>query len=602
MLTKIYCINSGHIHEVDLKNRRENYLICPECSADRKKKNAKCLGFNAEEGIGHCNHCDARFVEHRPFAKNEKHYKKPENINLTELSDKAVMYMKNRFIGQQTLNKMKVSSSVQWLPQVEKSRNCIAFPYYRRGELINVKYRDGEKNFKLESGAELIWYNYDAILNHKEIIIVEGEIDALSWIQEGYDNVISVPNGANAVNMPYLESSLDDLEKIEKFYIATDIDEKGLKLRDELVRRLGQERCVLCSFERFKDTNEYLTHKGNKSLCNVLKNAKEIKIDDVFEAKDFFEEIDDLFKNGMPEGTRTGFYDLDECIRWETKRLAVFTGTPGSGKSELVDDIAVRLNILHDWKVAYYSPENFPIKTHYAKLHEKLVGKKFGQKYSSSDEFYNALDYTTENYFWVAPPEDFTVDDILKKFEILVKRKGIKICVIDPFNRIDKPTGFDKLDAISQILIKLSNFAKKHDVLMILVAHPKKLQKDKDGFYPMPTMYDISGSADFWNMADYGVGIMREQDAETKKFLNHGTIAIQKVKLKNLGKTDAICYKYNYNNGRYESENSIISDWDNSNWVTKKYQAKGDVLAKSTTAEPNSVFNINDDEYEDFPF
>lgn len=603
MITKIYCINSAKVHEVELKNRRENYLTCPECSHDRKKKNVKCFGFDAEKGVGHCNHCDARFVEYRPFEKEKKTYKRPENVNLTQLSDKMLQYFIDRFVGQEALRKMQVSNSKQYFPQISKERNSIAFPYYRNGELINVKYRDAEKNFKLESGAELIWYNYDAISKHKEIIIVEGEIDALTFISEGYENVISVPNGANAVNMPYLESSLADLEKVEKFYIATDIDEKGLALRDELVRRLGQEKCFLCSFEQYKDINEYVCHKGRGSAKNVIANAKEIRIDDVFEAKDFYDEIEDLFKNGLKPGLKIGFKELDECITWETKRLAIVTGAPGSGKSELVDDILMRLNLLHDWKVAYYSPENFPVKIHYAKLHEKATGKKFGQQYSSADEFYTALEYIHENYFWVAPPEDFSVDDILKKFEILVKRKGVKSCVIDPFNRIDKPSGGDKLDAIAQILIKLSNFAKKHDVLMILIAHPRKLQKDKDGMYPIATMYDISGSADFWNMSDYGISVAREQDPETKKFQTFGTISIQKVKFKHLGKTDAIGYKYNYNNGRYESENSTVDIWDNSNWISKKYQSVGDDLVKTMFGEPKSVFDTDeDDEYSDCPF
>ncbi|MDY3507014.1 bifunctional DNA primase/helicase [Riemerella anatipestifer] len=601
MLTKIYCINTSKVHEVELKNSGENTLLCPECSHTRKKNKLKCLGFNAKDGVGHCNHCDSRFVEYRPLKKqSDKQYKLPTQVNLTQLSDNAVKWFTNRMIGQEALNKMQVSTSEQWFPQVEKERNCIAFPYYRNGQLVNVKYRDGEKNFKMESGAELIWWNYDAILKHKEIIIVEGEIDALSFIQEGFENVISVPNGANAVNMPYLESSLDDLEKIEKFYIATDIDDKGLQLRDELVRRLGQERCVLCSFEQYKDANEYLTHKGYKSLENVLKNAKEIKIDDVFEAKDFFDEIEDLFKNGLKPGLKIDFAELDQSITWETKRLAVVTGAPGSGKSELVDDVLCRLNILYDWKTGYYSPENFPVKLHYAKLHEKLTGKRFGEKYSSADEFYTALEYIHDNFFWVAPPEDFTVDDILKKFEYLVKRKGIKACVIDPFNRIDKPNGQNKLDAIAEILIKLSNFAKKHDVLMILIAHPRKLEKDKGGFYPIATMYDIAGSADFWNMCDYGISVGRDQDAETKKFQSTGIISIQKVKFKHLGKTDIVPFKYNYNNGRYEGENTTIHEWDNSNWIRTKYLNLGDEILSNTKIEPSTAFS--DDEYDDFPF
>lgn len=595
MLVKVICINTQRVHELDIKNQRENLLICPECSHDRKKKNSKCLGYNAEKGIGHCNHCDVRFVEYRPF-ENKKQYKKPENVNLTDLTSKALQWFTNRFIGQEAVKKMNVSTSFQYFPQVEKERSCIAFPYYRNGELINVKYRDGEKNFKLESGAELIWYNYDALLNHKEIIIVEGEIDALTWISEGYENVISVPNGANAVNMPYLESSLSDLDKIEKFYIATDIDTKGLELRDELIRRLGAERCLLCSFDQYKDINEYVSNKGHKSSEIVLKNAKDIKVDDVYEAKDFFDDIQNLFNNGLKPGLKVGFRDLDDIITWETKRLAIWTGTPQSGKSELLDFVVSRLNVLYGWKTAYYSPENFPTMIHYAKLHEKLIGKKFDNKHSTADEFYSTLEHIHDNFFWVSPPEDFTVDDILKKFEYLVKKKGVKNCVIDPFNRIERSNGADKLDYIAGVLIKLSNFAKKHDVLIHLVAHPKKLDKDKGGFYPMATMYDISGSADFWNMSDYGISVMRTQDPETKKFLTYGTIATQKVKFKHLGRTDAIGFKYNYNNGRYESEQSIIDDWDYSNWIKKEL-----ALPAVVPESPENAFYTDEDD-DDFPF
>jgi len=597
MPVKVICINTQRIHDLDIKNLRENVMVCPECSHDRKKKHAKCLGYNAEKGIGHCNHCDVRFVEYRPF-ENKKQYRKPENVNLTDLVPKALQWFTNRFIGQEAVKKMKVSTSAQYFPQVEKERSCIAFPYYRNGELINVKYRDGEKNFKLESGAELIWYNYDALLNYKEIIIVEGEIDALTWISEGYENVISVPNGANAINMPYLESSLEDLDKVEKFYIATDIDTKGLELRDELVRRLGAERCLLCSFDEHKDINEYVSSKGHKSSQNVLKNAKDIKVDDVYHAKDFLDDIQNLFNNGLKPGLKVGFRDLDEIITWETKRLAVWTGTPQSGKSELLDYVVARLNVLYGWKTAYYSPENFPTMIHFAKLHEKLIGKKFDNKHSTVDEFYAALEHIDDNFFWVSPPEDFTVDHILKKFEYLVKKKGVKNCVIDPFNRIERSNGADKLDYIAGVLIKLSNFAKKHDVLVHLVAHPKKLDKDKGGFYPMATMYDISGSADFWNMSDYGISVMRTQDPETKKFLTYGTIATQKVKFKHLGRTDAIGFKYNYNNGRYEDEQSIIDDWDYSNWIKKEIP-----LSKLTPENPQNAFNKNNDnDDDDFPF
>ncbi|RDF61982.1 hypothetical protein DV997_21150, partial [Acinetobacter baumannii] len=73
------------------------------------------------------------------------------------------------------------------------------------------------------------------------------------------------------------------------------------------------------------------------------------------------------------------------------------------------------------------------------------------------------------------------------------------------------------------------------DVLFFLVAHPKKLEKNKAEEYPMPTMYDIAGSSDFWNMADYGISLRRDVDFDTKANLNNGKLAVQKVKFKHLG-------------------------------------------------------------------
>src|SRR5690606_4129586 len=102
---------------------------------------------------------------------------------------------------------MKIGEIKEWMPQTGKEMNCIVFPYFKGGELVNTKFRDAKKNFKLHSGAELIWWNYDALTRFEEVIIVEGEMDALSVIQAGFDNVISVPNGASTGKMEYFDSS-----------------------------------------------------------------------------------------------------------------------------------------------------------------------------------------------------------------------------------------------------------------------------------------------------------------------------------------------------------------------------------------------------------
>ena len=147
---------------------------CPKCSHNRKKKSDDCLSVNIDEGLYNCHHCG--------WGGNVKFKKKVEfvlppktNINLNE---KVVKWFRSRGITEPTLSHWKIGESLEYMPQVKAKRRCINFNYYRNSEIINVKYRDSEKNFKLVSGAELIFYGIDNIKDLKKCYIVEGEMDA----------------------------------------------------------------------------------------------------------------------------------------------------------------------------------------------------------------------------------------------------------------------------------------------------------------------------------------------------------------------------------------------------------------------------------------
>ena len=572
-------LTTRQIYEVPVNKNGENQMPCPECSQNRRKKHIKCFSYNAEKEVGYCNHCETRFVKHNPH--EEKQYIKPtlEWKNFTKLSENAVKYFESRKIYQKTLLSMNIGEKKEYIPQLEKEVNCIFFPYFKNCELINTKFRDARKNFKLISGAELIWFNYDCIqkcIEQKgELVIVEGEFDAISIIQSGHEFVVSVPNGANIGKMEYFDSSFELINKVETFILAVDNDLKGIELKNELIRRLGFEKCKIANFKEFKDANEYLVNKDAESLLNELKNAKILKAKDVYEVADFENELDAYFENGLPQGKTIDIPELDEKIRWLTGHYATVTGSPTSGKSEFIDFVCARLNLLHQWKIGYYSPESAPLAVHFSKVFSKFSGFKFGKKYNHSEsDRYSVQDYINENYFWVNPVDDIKLDDILAKFEYLVRAKGVKVFVIDPFNRIETDQDYlhDKLLYIKKTLKKIISFVKKNDCLLFLIAHPTKLQKTKEGKFPMASMYDISGSADFFNMTSYGISVRREQDDETLEFLSYGQVAISKAKLnETMGSTGIWEFRYNINNGRYITDNKNKEvDFDNSNWITKK--------------------------------
>jgi len=239
--------------------------VCPDSKKCRKPKNhnKQCASYDWERGLGTCHNCNKSFQLHtyQRKGKAEKVYVKPETPKaLPSVGSKVVEWFKTRGISQETLINLKVDEGPEYMPQTGKTENVIKFNYFMGGELTNVKYRDGRKNFKLYKGAEKVFYNIDSIVGYEYCVIVEGEMDVLALHEAGIENAISVPNGAtlNTNNLDYLDNCIDYFEDKEKVILAVDSDEAGQALQAELIRRLGSEVCYLATFDDCKDANEYL--------------------------------------------------------------------------------------------------------------------------------------------------------------------------------------------------------------------------------------------------------------------------------------------------------------------------------------------------------
>ena len=187
---------------------------CPLCSSDRKPKNAKaqCASYDWERGLGTCHNCDTTFQLHTYQRKgaSERVYTRPvtpEQFN--EISTNVETWFGTRGISKQTLSDLQVTEGSEWMPQTSKNENTIQFNYFMGDQLINVKYRDGRKNFKLYKGAEKVFYNINSVVGYDWCVVVEGEMDVLALHEAGITNAISVPNGAtlNSNNLDYFPIS-----------------------------------------------------------------------------------------------------------------------------------------------------------------------------------------------------------------------------------------------------------------------------------------------------------------------------------------------------------------------------------------------------------
>ncbi len=528
---------------------KEMRLKCPVCP-ESKRKNPKDLAVKGD--VGFCHKCNSTFYKYIEVEKKE--YVKPEWGNKTELSDKVVKWFENRKISQTTLKHMKITEGSTYMPQLSKEVNTIQFNYFQDGELVNVKYRDGAKNFKLYSGAKMILYNIDAIKESKKVIITEGEIDCLTFIDALIPYAVSVPNGANKAkqNLEYLDNCIDYFNDKDEIIIATDNDEAGMSLRNELLRRFGPARCKKIDFEGCKDANEYVVKYGKERLRNQVDKVEEFPIEGVVRVSDIREDVLNYFQNGLTTGVKLFHENLNSIVTWVTGRLAVVTGIPGMGKSEAVDEIIVQLNILHKWKAGIFSPENFPFEYHVGKIMEKITGNKFSREGMSGEIFSAACEYVDDNYFFIMPEdENYTLDKILACAQDLIYRHGIRIMVLDPWNRIEHQMdkGDNESRYVGKVLTKIQNFAQRNDVLFILVAHPTKMPKDASGKYVVPNLYDISGSANFFSQCDYGVSVHRRNKGV--QGFEHIEIHVQKVRFKSWGEPGLATFMYNKTNGRF---------------------------------------------------
>ena len=528
--------------------------ICPVCSHDRKPKNvkAKCASYDWERGLGTCHNCNTSFQLHTYQRKgaSEKEYVRPKAlhvVDMDQLGSKVYEWFKTRGISQKTLDELHVTEGSEYMPQTGKKENTIQFNYIMGDQLINIKYRDGRKNFKLYKGAEKVFYNINSTVGYDTCVITEGEMDVLALHEAGIPNAISVPNGAtlNSNNLDYLDNCIDYFEDKEKIILAVDSDEAGQALQSELVRRLGAEVCYLASFDDCKDANEYLQKHGKEGLAQRIAGARPVPLENVTTFRDIEDEVTDFVRNGFKKGYQVGLSNFDDIFSTYTGQFITVTGIPSSGKSDFVDQMVVGYNRNYSWKTAFASPENAPTYLHAHKLMRKTWEKMPTSEDIHTDKWNQVASHVNDNYFFI-DMERYTLESVLRKGAELVKRKGIKCLVIDPFNKVrDVDCKTEDVNRYTmEYLTKIETFAKKYDVLVFVVAHPTKMYKDKDGKMEEPTMYNIKGGGEWYDASYHGILVHRNYEAKTVK------AKVLKVKFQNLGENGAEAhFKWEHKSG-----------------------------------------------------
>jgi twinkle protein len=542
---------------------------CPQCSPTRKKKNYPCLNVNVDDGVWNCWHCGWSGALKKSIAITGRKIvqEKPKvvpNFKAQLLNEEALKYLEGRGITPEVAARNQISLATKYMPQREAEVSCLAFPFVKHGKVVNVKYRDKHKYFTQEAGAERTWYKFDDI-DPKCTIITEGEFDALALEVAGFRHAISVPDGAptsTSKNLTqkfaFLDVEDERIDAVEKFILAIDADAPGRKLEEELARRLGKERCYTVRWpEGCKDANDVLVEHGAEVLAKVIEEAQPYPVDGIFELNDMAIDLDEIYEKGLPAGLTTGWTNVDEFYRPMEGQWTLVTGVPGMGKSEWLDALMMNMSRQHFWVTGVCSPENQPITFHASKLMEKYAGKRL---HKMTREEYNEAKEWVNTFFKFILPEDRTLESLLAKAKLLVKRYGMKGLIIDPYNEIThthRKEGISETEYISEFLAQLRGFCRSMGVHIFLVAHPTKLQKGVDGKYPVPTGYDVAGSAHFFNKADNIIAVHRDKSNPHAP----SEIHIQKIRSRWLGQLGTTNLTWDKHSGQYSTPLNYVGDF-----------------------------------------
>jgi len=541
-------------------------VVCPFCGPDRRKSNSKDMTLSRKDDgavVYFCHHCDAQGSV-QPKRRIQLAAVPQPKIVSNALSQHHYEWLAKRGISKYTADKAKLFSADKWFARLNKTADCIGFPYYRDGALVAAKYRSfPEKDFTQDSGGAHDFFGIDQVDKGKPLVIVEGEIDALTLMEAGIENAVSVPSGApikvadgkvlpsEDKKFAYVWNAREIIDAVPYVVLATDQDGPGQALAEELARRIGKEKCRVAKFDA-KDLNDIFldpTRQGAESVKEVIEKAQPYPVSGLSDAGTYEDRINDLFNKGTGKGFSTGYSSVDSIYTVAPGQLTVVTGYPSSGKSNFIDQVMVNLARANDWKFAVCSFENQP-EIHITRLMEIYTQKRFfeGKERMTQHERDAAFAWVKEHFLFIDSQgeEPNTLDSILDRARVAVKRMGVRGLIIDPYNYIDlNRDNATETEAISNMLTRVQKFCKAHDVHTFFIAHPSKINR-AGVEQPRPDGMSISGSMAWWAKTDNGITVHRQEQWVE--------IAVWKCRYRWVGTQGETSLLYNKTAGTY-SEN-----------------------------------------------
>jgi twinkle protein len=608
--------SSQYLPEPPTRIGEKKKCRCPKCSDSRRKREDRCVEMQrtTDGYIYKCHHCgDGDGVkigdgseEYRPenYLKNSQpNYQKPVQPKriytrparvapISAYSPQFLAFFKSRGISAETLQKCNVGETKHYFGEIKGEALAAQFPIEYDGELYAYKYRCiTHKTFAITKDSELVLIGSNALTQARKegrdvptLYIVEGELDLLSLYEfgiiDGINNIaVSVPNGTNSLGCLQKHIENGDFDKVQKIAILSDSDAAGVKMREEIARRVGRERCSFASYpEGCKDANDVLMRMGGGGAIKLYLAP----LDGIKTLEDEEQNVWAIRDNGYEVYKKIGIAALDEHITWSLGgQLTIVSGAPNSAKTDFIFSVALRLAHYHDAKIGIMSPEagdtaeifDALIKMYVGMLtsHRDPLGRAGVVGVMSDELFVAAQLFISEHIYIYSCKSDIDTDDFLQKGKAMVARYGVNMLICDPYNHLsdayegkEAKRGQMQSTYLNNNLQKIRAWGDENSVHVILVPHPKSLQV----FERMADYGQINGGAAWANKAHNVILLNRlfqnavsqaridlaqkiGDDVQNERLGDYVEVVVRKVKKRYAGRTGELRLAYDKYTGAF---------------------------------------------------
>jgi len=567
------------VHE---NNGQLHFRKCPYCQQLTNDKNTFAISLTTGQFKCLRDSCGAsgnmiilsrdfgfRLGNEEYYVPKQKYRTLPTPAKPIEPKDKAIEYLKSRGISEKIARQYEIT--------VQKDRdNVLVFPFYdEAGNLTFVKYRKTDFDKEKDSNKEwceaqtkpILFGMKQCNMNHKTLIITEGQLDSLSVAEAGFQNAVSVPTGSKG--MTWIPHCWDFVNQFEVIIVFGDYEKGHISLLDEISKRFKKhiKHVREEDYKDCKDANEILQKYTKAQIKVCITNAVDVPVQHTISLADV-EEVNPFDIEKLP----TGFKELDQILYGGLPfgGITLMTGKSGCGKSTVASQIVI--NAMENGHRCFCYSGELPNHLFKSWMNFQVAGASHIFEYQNrwGDKGYNITDANKKlisqwykdkiDIYDNASLDDSEDTSIIRIIEDMINRYLVDVILLDNLMTaldLDTIRESDKYEKQSRFLKKLTRITLKYKVLIILVAHKRKNNFSKNA------NDEISGSSDISNLASVVLGYDKDDDLQEEQRM----LTLSKNRL--FGKTGSWIMEYDERSKRVYGERDDVNkeySWNKSGW------------------------------------